>query len=123
MIHEKKGAAYYGKKYSIKNIHAGNTVCLYHVGAGVIGIGQAKTDFLKKDVNGESDEEYYIPIDFEYLVDIKQSNWHEMAIHAWEINDYFNTSYRFRQTVFQLPYEFADYIKKKFNEKSLTRGN
>lgn len=119
MVNGRKGAAYYGKKYSIQNIRSGNLVCLYHVGAGVIGIGKAKTDFLKNDVNGDPDEEYYVPIDFEYLVDITKNNWHEDAIHAWEINNNFNASYKFRQTVFQLPYEFAGYIKEKFNEKGV----
>jgi len=36
MVMERKGAAYYGKKYAIENIKAGNSVCLYHSGAGVI---------------------------------------------------------------------------------------
>jgi len=123
MVAEQKGSAYYDKKYSIQNIRAGNSVCLYHVGAGVIGIGKAKTDFLKKDVNGDKDEEYYIQIDFEYLVDINESGWQDKAIHAWEMNEYFQSSYRFRQTVFQLPYEFADFIKKKFVEKGLEKHN
>ena len=68
MVGDRKGAAYYGKKYSIQNVRAGDPACLYHVGAGVIGIGKAKTDYLKNDINGDIDEEYYIPIDFEYLV-------------------------------------------------------
>ena len=122
MVVEKKGAAYYDKKYSIQNIRAGNPVCLYHVGAGVIGIGKAKTDCLKTNINGDVDEEYYIPIDFEYLVDIEQENWESKAVHAWEINSNFNTSYRFRQTVFQLPYEFANFIKEKFKEKGLKKA-
>jgi len=94
---------------------------LYHVDTGVIGIGKAKTDFLKKDIDGDIDEEYYIPIDFEYLVDIKEKQWECKAIPAWEINGNFNTSYRFRQTVFKLPYEFANYIRDKFKEKGLRK--
>lgn len=117
MVTERKGAAYYGKKYSIQNIRAGNPVCLYHVGVGVIGIGKAKTDYLMKDVNGDPDEEYYIPIDFEYLLDVNRPGWEDLAVHAWEINNHFNASYRFRQTVFQLPYEYANFIKQRFSEK------
>jgi len=35
MVNESKGAAYYGRKYSIKNIRAGSPVCLYHIGVGI----------------------------------------------------------------------------------------
>lgn len=122
MAADRKGAAYYGKKYSIQNIRAGNPVCLYHVGSGVVGIGKAKTDYLKKDVNGDIDEEYYVPIDFEYLVDVNEKDWQQYAVHAWEINNHFNSSYRFRQTVFQLPFEYADFIKKKFSEKGVKKA-
>lgn len=122
MVAERKGSAYYGRKYSIQNIKAGNSVCLYHVGAGVIGIGKAKTDYMKKGINGDTDEEYYVQINFEYLIDINENNWQEKTVHAWEINNYFNTSYRFRQTVFQLPYEFSDFIKTKFEEKGIRKA-
>ncbi len=121
MVQEEKGAAYYDRKRTVESIRAGNTVCLYHVGAGVIGIGKAKTEFLKKDFQGDVDEEFYIPIAFEYLVDINDPNWEDKAVHAWEINQHFNTSYRFRQTVFRLPYEFGNYIREKFIEKGVGR--
>lgn len=124
MVADKKGAAYYRKKYSIQNIRAGNPVCLYHIGsdAGVIGIGKAKTDYLIKDVNGDVDEEYYVTIDFEYLIDVSKEDWQQFAVHAWEINNHFNSSYRFRQTVFQLPFEYAEFIKKRFLEKGVKRA-
>lgn len=79
MVSERKGAAYYGRKHAIRNIQAGNFVCLYHVGVGVIGIGKAKTDYLTKDIGSDVEAEYYIPIDFEYLVDITKENWTEDA--------------------------------------------
>ena len=82
-----------------------------HVGVGVIGIGKAETDYRTKDIDSDVKAEYYIPIDFEYLVDILKDNWTEAAVHAWEINKRFGTSYRFRQTVFQLPFEFAEFIR------------
>lgn len=122
MVSERKGAAYYDRKYAIQNIQAGNSVCLYHVGAGVIGIGRAKTDYLTKDIGSDSEAEYFIPIDFEYLVDINQEDWTGSAVHAWEINAHFGTSYRFRQTVFKLPFEFAEFIKAKFKEKGVKNG-
>lgn len=122
MVAEKKGSAYYDRKYSIQNIKAGNSVCLYHVRIGIIGVGKAKTDYMIKDVNGDKDEEYYVSIEFEFLVDIHEDNWQDKAVHAWELNNHFNTSYRFRQTVFQLPYEFLDYIKKRFQEKGVKKA-
>ena len=122
MVAEKKGSAYYDKKYSIQNIKVGNSICLYHVGVGVIGVGKAKTDYMKKDVNGDKDEEYYVPIEFEYLVDLNEVNWWDKAVHASEINNHFNTSYRFRQTVFQLPYEFLEFVRKKFQEKDVKKA-
>lgn len=122
MVSGRKGSAYYGRKYAVQNVQASNSVCLYHVGVGVIGIGKAKTDYLSKDIGSDVEAEYYVPIDFEYLVDITQDNWTESAVHAWEINDHFGTSYRFRQTVFQLPFEFAAFIKAKFKEKGVRSG-
>ena len=86
-------------------------VCLYHVKVGVIGIGTAKTDYQVSEIDGEEGEEYFVPIDFEYIVDIQQPDWEHNAVHAREINSQFNSSYRFRQTVFQLPFEFAKFIK------------
>ncbi|USD39588.1 hypothetical protein [Ferrimonas sp. SCSIO 43195] len=122
MVKEKKGSAYYEKKYSIQNISAGSPVCLYHVGTGVIGIGKSKTDYVKKDINGDSGEEYYIPIDFEYLVDIEQPDWQRKAVRASEINNHFNSSHRFRQTVFQLPYEFSEFIRKRLADKGVPKA-
>jgi len=120
MVLNKKASAYYSKKYSIKNISAGNTVCLYHSGVGVIGIGKAKTDFIQADINGDTDAEYYVPIEFEYLVDIEKDSWRQNAVKAWEINSKFNTSHRFRQTVFQLPFEFSGFIKETLKERELS---
>ena len=114
MVAEKKASAYYDRKTSIKNIRASNTVCLYHVGVGIIGIGKAKTDYLKKDVGTDKDEEYFVPVEFEYLVDINQPGWEQKAVHSWEINSNFGANYKFRQTVFKLPTEYADFIKAKF---------
>ncbi len=122
MVSERKGAAYYGRKYAIQNIQAGNSVCLYHVKVGVIGIGKAKTDFLTRDIGSDAEAEYYVPIDFEYLVDISQESWTKSAVHAREINAHFGTSYRFRQTVFQLPSEFAKFIKDQFQKRGVKNG-
>lgn len=121
MVKDKKASAYYDRKSTIKNIQAGNTVCLYHVGVGIIGIGKAKTDYMKKDHDNDKDEEYYVPVDFEFLINIDEDNWQNKAVHAWEINNKFNTSYRFRQTVFQLPFNFTDYIKSTLKEKGVKR--
>ena len=122
MVSERKGAAYYDRKYAIRNIQASDTVCLYHVGVGVIGIGKAKTDYRTKDIDSDANAEYYVPIDFEYLVDIFEDNWTENAVPAWEINKRFGTSHRFRQTVFKLPSEFAEFIRAEFKKKGVRSG-
>jgi len=121
MVTMRKASAYYGNKYSISGIKSGNIVCLYHVDTGVIGIGKAKTDYQICEIDGDEGEEYYVPIDFEYLVDIQQEDWQQKAIHPWEINGHFNTGYRFRQTVFQLPFEYAKFIRTQFKEKGVKR--
>ena len=122
MVSGRKGAAYYDRKYSIQNIGAGDIVCLYHVGVGVIGIGKAMTEYRTKDIDSDEKAEYYIPIDFEHLVDITKENWTEAAVHAWEINKRFGTSHRFRQTVFKLPSEFAEFIRAEFRKKGVKSG-
>lgn len=111
MVNNREASAFYGKKYTIKKVSAGKPVCLYHSGVGIIGIGKVKTDFLIRDVAGSKDEEYYIPIDFEYLIDVTASKWQEKAVKAWEINSNFSSSHRFRQTVFQLPFSYTEFIK------------
>ncbi len=66
MVAKEKGAAYYGRKHAVESIRARNTVCLYHVGAGVIGIASAKTEFRKmQDFVGDPEEDFYVPIEFE----------------------------------------------------------
>lgn len=121
MVTMKKASAYYDKKYAVSGIGAGDLVCLYHVGVGVLGIGKAKTEYQECEIDGDAGEEYFVPIDFEFLVDITDEGWQSKAIHAWEINAQFNTGYRFRQTVFQLPAEFAKFIRAKFKEKGVKK--
>lgn len=111
MVINKKASAYDIRKSLIKKIKAGNTVCLYHVGVGIIGIGKAKTDFQKNK------NEYFVPIDFDYLVDIKQGNWRKQAVTAASINNEFKTSHRFRQTVFTLPKKYERFIKNSLSKK------
>ena len=122
MISERKGAAYYDRKFAIENIRAGNAVCLYHTGVGVIGIGKARTDYQTKDIGLDENAEYFIPVDFEYLVDIVKEGWSGDAVRAWQINKEFGTSHRFRQTVFRLPSEIAEFIRNEFKKKGVQRG-
>ena len=122
MVSERKGAAYYSRKFAIENIRAGNAVCLYHTGVGVIGIGTARTDFQTKNIGSDENAEYFIPVEFEYLVDITKEGWSEDAVHAWEINKKFGSSYRFRQTVFRLPNEIGEFIRDEFKRMGVERG-
>ncbi len=85
MLENKKASAYYDRKWSIKNIHKGDTVYLYHTGVGIIACGKAEDDYKSKEINGDPDEEFFIPLKLEWKIDpVSEIN---MAVAAWEINE------------------------------------
>ena len=96
-----KASAYYSRKWSICNISANSIVYLYHTGVGVIAKGRATEAVKKASYANDVDEEFYVPLDFEWAVD--KSEWDVQAIPAWEINSRLNSGHRFRQTVFTDP--------------------
>lgn len=102
---EGKASAYYGRKWTITNISANSIVYLYHTGVGVIAKGRATDSFKKTAYGNDVDEEFYVPLDFEWA--LAPSDWDEMAVPAWEINSRLNTGHRFRQTVFTVSDEMA----------------
>lgn len=103
-----KASAYYDRKGGIRNISANSIVYLYHTGVGVIAKGKATDSFRKKPYENDADEEYYVPLDFEWAV--PEDEWDSRAVSAWEINSRLNTGHRFRQTVFAVPEEMAHAI-------------
>ena len=115
MLVNKKAAAYYDREQSITNIRKGDTVYLYHTGVGIIECGKAKDDYKSKEINGDPDGEFFIPIKLEWKIDpISEKN---MAVAAWEINERMQSGHRFRQTVFSIAEDMANAINKLRKEK------
>ena len=103
-----KASAYYGRKRAICNVSANSIIYLYHTGVGVIAKGKATDSFRKKAYEDDVDEEFYVPLDFEWAV--SQDKWSKEAVSAWEINSRLNTGHRFRQPVFTISEEMAQAI-------------
>ena len=104
-----KAAAYYSRKYPIGNIPKRSTVFLYHTGVGVIAKGISASRRQKADFRGDQDEEYFVPLKFDWA--IRADQWDDLAPKAREINRRLNTGHRFRQTVFAIGQEMADAIE------------
>lgn len=115
MLENQKAAAYYDRKWGIANIHKGDTVYLYHTGVGIVACGKAQDDYNSKEINGDPDEEYFIPLKLEWKVaPVTEKN---MAVAAWEINERMQSGHRFRQTVFSITEDMAFAINKLRKEK------
>ena len=112
---EGKASAYYGRKRSICNISANSIIYLYHTGVGVIAKGKAADSFKKAPCGDDVDEEFYVPLDFEWAVD--QDDWDRQAIPAGEINSRLDAGHRFRQTVFSVSEKMAQVIDELAEEK------
>lgn len=110
MLKNEKVAAYYGRKWSIMNIKKGDTVFLYHTGVGIIACGKAQDNYKIKEIDNQRDEEFFIPLKFDWKVD--PYNERGKAVHAWQINQELGAGYRFRQTVFSIPKKMANVINK-----------
>ena len=113
-----KAAAYYGRKHSICRISTNSRVYLYHTGVGVIASGVATSEYEKADYQGDEDEEFFVPLKFDWAVD--ESQWGAKAPEAWEINSKLNSGHRFRQTVFAIAKDMADAIDSIANEKGVS---
>ena len=110
-----KASAYYGRKWSISNISANSFVYLYHKYVGIIAKGKATDSFKKAMYADEVDEEFYVPLDFEWA--LEESDWDRRAVSAREINSRLNTGHRFRQTVFTISEKMAQAIDELAEEK------
>lgn len=110
MLNEGKAAGYYDRKSGIKNIRKGNIVFLYHTGVGIIAYGKATTDYLKKNINKDIDEEYYVKINFDWKID--PDNESDKAVKSYEINQALNSGHRFRLTCFSISEEIGKTIIK-----------
>lgn len=108
MLSKKRASAYYDRKYAVASIPKSSIVYLYHTGVGVIAKGKSTSTYQKAPCDGNTDEEFYIPLDFEWRLD-DPNEWHR-AVKASEINNELGTGYRFRQTSFGLSAEMAKTI-------------
>jgi hypothetical protein len=104
-----KASAYFDRKNSVCKISKGSIVYLYHTGIGVVAKGVATSGFGRTDYEGDPEEEYYVPVKFEWALPDK-TQWEAKAPRAWEINKRTNTSNRFRQTVFSISQAMADAV-------------
>ena len=116
MLRKRKASAYYDRKHSICRIPEKSYVYLYHTGVGVIAKGIATSDYLRTDYQSDSDEEFYVPLEFCWTLD--EYKWSERSPKAWQINGRMNSSYRFRQTVFAITQDMAEAIDGIFQENS-----
>lgn len=105
-----KAAAYYDRKNAVRRISKGSTVFLYHTGVGVIAKGKAIGGVQVTDYGGDTDEEFFVPLQFEWALPSSET-WSSHAPKAYEINASTGASNRFRQTVFNASEEMRDAIQ------------
>ena len=103
-----KAAAYYDRKFAVQRIERGSKVYLYHTGQGIIAKGTATSGFRRTDYNGDRDEEYYVPLRFEWV--LRESTEWSKAVKPWEINARMGGGHRFQQTAFAIPTEMSKTI-------------
>jgi len=108
MLNKGRASAYEIRKYAVAGIPKGSTVYLYHTGVGVIAKGKTTASFQKAPYDGEADEEFFVPLAFEWKLN-DPNDWSK-AVKAWEINNELGTGYRFRQTSFAVSDEMAKTI-------------
>ena len=114
-----KASAWGGKKWAICNIPAKSIVYLYHTGVGVIAKGRATDSYNMADYENYRDDEYFVPLDFEWAV--ARHDWNKRAVKAWEINSRLNSGHRFRQTVFSASDKMVEAIDLIAEEKNMDR--
>ena len=110
MLEERKAAAYYSTKESIKTISIGDTVFLYASEVGIIAGGIAKAGFKKKDRNKDRDAEYYI--------ELKNFHMCDEAIQPSEIHEMTQVNYRFMKTCFSISEDSGKILWNELLERS-----
>lgn len=118
MLSAPKAAAYYDRKHAVANIPKGSTVYLYHTGIGVIAKGKTTATFRKADYDGDTEEEFYVPLNLEWKLEDPQT-W-DRAVKAWEINQRLNTGHCFRQTAFAISDQMVEAIEAIWREHGKT---
>lgn len=115
MLDHPKAAAYWVMKGRVAKITKGDTVYLYHNGVGIIAKGKATGGYESKELEGHPNEEFFVPLELEWKVDIDSEQ--NLAIAAWEIKKKTGLSHSFRQTVFSITKEMISAIDELRKEK------
>lgn len=118
MLDQSKAAAYYGRKTAVAGIARGSPVALYHTGVGIIAFGKTTDTFRVAPCGEDPDEEYYVPCEFETVVDPIANP--ERAVTAREINEELGASHRFRLTAYTLPPEAVKFVQETLQKKTAT---
>ena len=121
MLKTSKASAYGDRKYSVCRITKGSYVYLYHTGVGVIANGVATSGYEATAYGDDRDAEFYIPLKFRWALS-DESQWNERAPKAWEINERWNSSYRFRQTVWAITQDMAGEIDSIARDNGISIG-
>lgn len=116
MLQKGRASAFYDRKFAVSGIGKGSKVYLYHTGVGVIAKGKTTSTYRKDSCDGNPDEEFFVPLQFEWKLD-DSKEWHR-AVKAWEINTKLGTGHRFRQTAFSISSEMADAIDELWLKKN-----
>ncbi len=121
MLKTSKASAYGNRKYSVCRITKGSHVYLYHTGVGVIASGIATSNYSAMACGDDENEEFYIPLKFRWALS-DEGQWNDRAPKAWEINKGWNSSYRFRQTVWAITQDMAREIDSIARDKGISIG-
>ena len=84
MLDNSKASAYEDRKERVCVIQPGSPIALYHVRVGIIAFGWTTDTFRRQAYRGVPDEEYFVPCEFETIVDPLTDP--KKAISAREIN-------------------------------------
>ena len=115
-----KASAWGDRKWAICNIPKKSIVYLYHTGVGIIAKGITTDSYKTADYENYVDNEYYVPLNFEWAV--ARHDWNEMAVRAWQINAQLNSGHKFRPTVFTVSEEMAQAIDMIAVENNVPQG-
>ena len=115
MFEHQKASAYYDRKTAVCGIPKGSPIALYHTGVGIVAFGKTTDTFRRAPYGDDPDEEYYVPCEFEIMVD--PLNEPEKAVTAREVNDFLAASHRFRLTTYTLAAEAVDFVRDNLRKK------
>jgi hypothetical protein len=120
MLTNQKASAYYDRKTAVCGIRKGSPIALYHTGVGIIALGRTTDTFRRAPCGNDPDEEYYIPCEFDIVVDPEREP--HKAVTAREVNEFLGASHRFRLTTYTLPPDAVNFVRRRLREKTKAGG-